>query len=421
MDELTANDPEGELKVASLKSGLANAMKNYQGKVEGMKRTHYVQDKKDFEKEFMQWVNSDPQTKEKYGHILSDITAQYDIIRKTKDRDNVIGMLQGLSGTQLNVAAMIYNICREMEKPKKERDPGYTDKAIEQGKARLQYAYANYYEPLEKALLVRVLNMINELPEGQRITELDYIFNEGKSIEEWADDAFSSSRLDDLEYAQMLFDKSSEELEALHDPFIMILSNTYNFMQDYNDMYEVFAANVTELRKQYIDALYEWKGETLYPDANGTMRFTWGPVKGYSPDDAIWYKPFTTLTGVINKNTGEEPFDAPEGLVKLYKSKDFGGWTDPDLNDVPVAFTHMGDITGGNSGSPAMNAKGEIIGVVFDGNYEAMISDWQYDYDLQRVISVDIRYCLFIADKFGHAGFILDEMGVSRPGQSLKK
>lgn len=421
MDELTENDPDGKLKVANLKAGLANALKNYQGKVDGMKRTNYVQDKKDFEKVFMKWVNNDPVTKEKYGHILTDITAQYDIIRKTKDRDNVIGILQGLSSTQLNVAGMIYNICREMEKPKKERNPGYTERAIEQGKARLQYAYANYYEPLEKAMMIRTLKMVDELSGEQRIKELDYIFKSGKSIEKWVDDAFVSSKLDDLEYATALFEKSSKELETLDDPFIMIMANTYDFMEDYDDMYNAFAANVTELRKEYIDALYEWKGETLYPDANGTIRFTWGPVKGYSPDDAIWYRPFTSLTGMINKNTGEEPFDAPDGLVKLYKSKDYGGWTDPDLKDVPVAFTHMGDITGGNSGSPALNAKGEIIGVVFDGNYEAMISDWQYDYDLQRVISVDIRYCLFIAEKFGNASFILDEMGVSRSGHSHKK
>jgi hypothetical protein len=175
---------------------------------------------------------------------------------------------------------------------------------------------------------------------------------------------------------------------------------------------ETFAANVTDLRKEYINALYEWKGSNLYPDANGTIRFTYGNVKGYAPKDAVWYKPFTSLKGVVEKDTGEEPFDAPDKLIKLYKAKDFGSWADPDLNDVPVAFTHMADITGGNSGSPVMNARGEIIGVAFDGNYEAMISDWQYDYDLQRTISVDIRYVMFITQKFGNADFLLKEMGV---------
>jgi len=145
------------------------------------------------------------------------------------------------------------------------------------------------------------------------------------------------------------------------------------------------------------------------------LRFTSGNIKGYSPADGVMYSPFTTLKGVIQKNTGEEPFNVPDKLTELYNKKDYGRWEDPNLKDVPVAFTHQCDITGGNSGSPVMNAKGELIGLAFDGNYEAMISDWQYDYDLQRVISVDIRYVLFVTEKFSNAGFILNEMGLSHP------
>jgi S1-C subfamily serine protease len=115
---------------------------------------------------------------------------------------------------------------------------------------------------------------------------------------------------------------------------------------------------------------------------------------------------------MVAKNTDEEPFNAPAGLIDLYNKKDYGRWTDPELKEVPLAFTLMADITGGNSGSPVMNARGEIVGVVFDGNYEAMISDWQYDYDIQRAIAVDIRYVLFITEKYGKAGFILKEMGL---------
>jgi hypothetical protein len=150
----------------------------------------------------------------------------------------------------------------------------------------------------------------------------------------------------------------------------------------------------------------------MYSDANFTIRFTWGPVKGYKPADAVWYYPFTSLNGVLGKNTGIEPFNAPPELVNLQKTKDFGKWADPDLNDVPVAFLNQCDITGGNSGSPVMNGKGEIIGVAFDGNYEAMISDWQYDYELQRCIAVDIRYVLWIMDVYAGAGHLVNEMTI---------
>ncbi len=414
MDEYTKNDPEGKLKVASFRAGLSNVLKNYQGKVDGMKKTDFVQKKLDFEKEFMAWVNSKPETKEKYGALLNNIKKQYVPLAKTNERDNVFGILQGLGGTQVGVAFQIYFTAKEMQKPESERQPGFTEKSVEQSADNLKYAYANYYEPVDKALLVRALNMANKLPEGQRIIGLDYIFKDNsRTIEQFVDDAYKTSKLNDPDYAKTLFSKSGKELLALNDPFIKIAANTYPLVEEIQNFNEKFAANVTDLRKQYIDAIYEWKGSTLYPDANGTMRFTSGPVKGYMPEDAVWYYPFTTLKGVIAKNTGVEPFNAPQGLIDLYNKKDYGKWTDPELKDVPVAFLSQCDITGGNSGSPVMNAKGNLIGVAFDGNYEAMISDWQYDIDLQRTISVDIRYVLFITEKFGHAGFILDEMGVS--------
>ncbi len=414
MDILTENDPEGKIKVAGLRSGLANAEKNYRGKVEGMQKTHYVKKKLKFEKEFTTWVNGDAERSEQYGHILPDIEKLYVKLDQTRLRDDQIGNLQGLSGTQLAIGGRAYLIAKELEKPKKERKPGYSEKTIEKVVNQLQYSYMGYFEPVDKAMLVRSLIEVNELPDGQRIEELQYIFDDYPSIEAFVEKAYAASNLDDLEYTKKIFTMSSKELEALNNPLIEMTAKVYPLLQEYEVNYSQFGAEVTDLRKQYITALYEWQGSDMYPDANSTIRFTAGPVMGYEPTDAVWYKPFTSLRGVLQKNTGEEPFDAPKKLAKLYKKKDFGQWMDPDLDDVPVAFLHQCDITGGNSGSPVMNAKGEIIGVAFDGNYEAMIGDWQYDPILQRTISVDMRYVLFVTEKFADAGFILDEMGVQR-------
>jgi hypothetical protein len=323
--------------------------------------------------------------------------------------------MQGLGGTLMGIAVQLYRTADEMSKPEKDRDPGYNEKNVEQQVENLQYAYANYYEPADKAIMVYMLNQAAKLPADQRINGLETVLsNKSQSVEKFVDEAYKTSRLADVEYVKTLFKLSPKELEALNDPFINLTVSLFPEFKQNDKASQAFAANITELRKQYIEALYEWKGGNLYPDANGTMRFTYGPIRGYDPADAVTYHPFTSLKGVIDKNTGKEPFNAPEGLVSLYKNKDFGRWMDPQRKDVPVAFTHMADITGGNSGSPVMNAKGEIIGVAFDGNYEAMISDWQYDYDIQRTISVDIRYVMFILDKFSKADFLLKEMGVAK-------
>jgi len=414
-DQLTKGNHEAQLKVASLTKGLANVMKNYQGKVDGMKKTHFYEKKLEFEKEFVKWANGKPGTKTKYADILAKEKAEYVVLEGTKDRDNVFGILQGLSGTPLSVAQQSIYFAQEREKPEDERKPGFSEEAIDQNIEGLQYTYANYFEPVEKALMVRTLKMANELPHNQRITGLEYIFNDhSNTVEQFVDKAFKASKLVDMNFAKSLFKKSTKELKDLNDPFINMAFSIDPIATEIQNTNEKFAANVTDIRKVYLDGLYEWKGTNMYPDANGTKRFTWGKVRGYRPADAVWYYPFTTLEGVVEKNTDIEPFNAPAQLADLYNKKDLGKWFNPALKDVPVAFLNQCDITGGNSGSPVLNAKGEICGVAFDGNYESMISDWQYDYALQRCINVDIHYVLFITEKVGKAGFLLDEMGVVR-------
>jgi hypothetical protein len=415
LEETTKNNHEGEIKVAGLKKGLANVMKNNQGKVDGMKKTRFYEKKLEFEKQFQAWANSQPERKAKYGDILKKEKAEYEVLAKTKTRDNVFGVFQGLAGMPLTAAQNLLYFAQQKDKPAGERDPGYTEENIARTIENLPFTYNNYFEPADKALFVRALKMAAKLPADQRITGIEYILQDGSMTpEQFADQAFKTTRLTDMEFTKTLFDKSVKELEALNDPFIRMAISMDPMSEEMNEINRRFGANVVALRKIYLEGLFEWKGTGLYPDANSTIRFTWGRVKGYKPRDAVWYDPFTTFAGVVEKNTGMEPFDAPADLVALYDRKDLGRWADPAMKDIPVAFLSQCDITGGNSGSPIMNGKGEIVGVAFDGNYESMISDWQYDLKLQRCISVDIHYVLFITEKLGKAGFILDEMGVRK-------
>ena len=174
---------------------------------------------------------------------------------------------------------------------------------------------------------------------------------------------------------------------------------------------EVLAA----ARKTYTAGLLEWKEkEPSYPDANFTMRLTYGTVGGYSPRDGVIYKHYTTLDGVMEKEDPDNwEFVVPEKLKELWKNEDFGMYARED-GKMPVAFLSNNDITGGNSGSPIMNAKGELIGLAFDGNWESMSSDVMFEPALQRCINVDIRYVLFIVEKFGGAKWLIDEMKIEK-------
>ncbi len=412
MDEVTQDDPNGKIKVAGLRAGLANTLKNYQGNIDGMTKTHFVDQKIAFEKELMTFLKSDAKLNLKYGSVLEGIKGLYMELAKTKTKDDLLQRSSLFGGTLYSIASQIVGVAEERAKPAKEREPGFSERDVQRAAEQLPMRYLGYYEPFDKAMMKRFLKKAGALPEGLKIKGLDYIFNSGVPVDEFVEKAYAATKLADAEYTKGLYSKSLKELEALKDPMITLAVALYGELDAYGKRNEIFSAKVTELRKEYLNALYAWKGEGLYPDANSTMRFTYGNVAGYVPADAVQYKPFTTLKGVIEKNTGVEPFDMPEKLAALHKARDFGRWADPRLNDVPVAFTCRCDITGGNSGSAVMNARGELIGLAFDGNYEAMTSDWQYDYQIQRCIAVDIRYVMFITEKFGEATWLLKEMGL---------
>lgn len=169
-----------------------------------------------------------------------------------------------------------------------------------------------------------------------------------------------------------------------------------------------FASKIDRLRLLYQQGMAEMKGLTPYPDANSTLRFTYGNVKGYSPREAEFRTPFTTLTGMFEKDTAVNPFDVPQKIKDLYAAKDFGRYG--ENNNVVVNFLATTDIIGGNSGSPVLNGSGEQVGLVFDGNYEGLGNDFYYDPNRNRTIAVDIRYVLWVTEKFGGAKWVVDEM-----------
>jgi hypothetical protein len=248
-----------------------------------------------------------------------------------------------------------------------------------------------------------------DLPELYKTIDADYQGN----IDAYVDELFKQSVFVSEEKLKAALAGDKKVLE--NDPAYVAGKNIADAIAKYNHEIEQYRSLYAKGQKQYIAGTLEMKaGKAMYPDANFTMRLTYGQVLNYSPKNAVIYDYITTLDGVMQK---EDPnnweFVVPAKLKELYNNNDFGQYALKD-GRMPVAFLTNNDITGGNSGSPVLNKNGELIGTAFDGNWEAMSGDIIFEPKLQRCINVDIRYTLFIMDKFGGAGYLLNEMNISK-------
>ena len=211
-------------------------------------------------------------------------------------------------------------------------------------------------------------------------------------------------------------DKSVAEFEQSKDPMIRFAVAMYDTNKQLRDAEKQLDGELMKVRPQYMAAIiayYHSLGKPVYADANSSLRVTYGNVKGYSPKDGLYAVPFTRLQGIAQKNTGVEPFDAPKAELKLIKDKAYGDYYVKALDSVPVNFLSTVDTTGGNSGSPTLNGRAELVGLLFDGVYESIIGDWNYDDDINRSIHVDSRYMLWVMKYLDHADNLLDEMVIT--------
>ena len=232
----------------------------------------------------------------------------------------------------------------------------------------------------------------------------------GQSVEEYVYKAMNSTKLFDINRIDEMLTVDCPD--NLSDPFItfsQLLNSDYAIIK--ND-YDRINGIISKLSAELYEVKKEWKRTNFIPDANSTLRLTYGYIKGYSPADAIYMKPVTTLEGVIDKSYLGGDYAIPDKLKTLYNAKDFGQFYNEELGSVPVGILYNMDTTGGNSGSPIMNAYGEMIGINFDRVFEATINDFAWNEDYSRSIGVDIRYVLWITQKLGGADYLLAEMGV---------
>lgn len=416
MTEFGKHDKAIELSLASRIKGLANTMKNYRGKLKGLNKIDIIGQKKAEEKLLQDYINSDAMLKEKYGNLFNEIAGQFDKIDRNAQADLWVRQISNFS-TTVSLASFLVDYCNEMQKLDNMRQPAFQEKNINRTLARVTGARGTYYPEIEEAMLEKMLNDAKEFKAVSRVKAVDELLasnNDNKSLKQIIDGTFLNSKLTDEEYFTSLLGKKPEELAAMNIPAINFAMKLIAQRHDLDDENANIEGTLNRLYGDLLDVKMMWKKTNFIPDANSTLRLTYGHIKGYSPADAVYYSPITTLDGVFEKNSfGGEEFRVPEKLRELYEKKDFGKFLDKKLNSIPVAMLYDMDTTGGNSGSPIMNAYGELVGVNFDRAFEATINDFAWNEAYSRSIGVDIRYVLWITQKVGGANNLLKEMGVN--------
>ena len=400
-------DPKIKIQYASKYSGSSNGWKKWQGMKLAFDKLDIIGRAQQEEEEFTKWVNSDKKgiRQKKYGKALEDLAKSLEAGKE----DNMAFTTAYESIYRIELTNFGQSFHRHVTKEIKGGKD--TLAAIDEAYKAIAAQYPDYSVTTDRKVAKAMLNFYREnaKPENH-IKGLSEDF-QTIDINAFVDGMFDNSAFVSAESLRMAIDEKGAGI--LQDPACTVGMSIFDVCMGAQRKSAKSSLELAEARKTYTAGLLEWKGKApTYPDANFTMRFTYGSVKGYSPKDAVLYRYYTTLDGVMEKEDPDNwEFVVPARLKELWKNGDFGPYALED-GKMPVAFLSNNDITGGNSGSPVMNAKGELIGLAFDGNWESMSSDVMFEPDLQRCINVDIRYVLFIIEKFGGAKWLVDEMKI---------
>jgi hypothetical protein len=412
MEEMSQADRSVAIRLASAIKGLANTYKNYQGKLLGVKRLDLVEKRRQEETKLTGFIAADATRQARYGSVLAGIDSCYRETIARFDRDRLMDALLG-SSSLLSTAYTLYQSSIEMAKPDLERDSAFMERNLLRTKERIPLSLANYYYPKDRLFLGELIEKFRALPPVQQPEGIrDLLRN--KKLPGLLDGYFAKSRLKEGEWAIQQFGKSTAELLRTGDPFIALAAALYPDFQAQREFRRAHGARLEKLMADYIEIKQAYSGHSFIPDANSTLRFTYGHIRGYSPRDAVYYAPFTSLRGMIEKNTGAEPYQAPASLLKAHADGQLNPYLADGLGDVPVDILYDMDTTGGNSGSPVLNRRGELVGLNFDRAFEATINDYAWSASYSRSIGVDVRFILWVLDKISGARTLLDEITASQ-------
>ena len=404
MWEARMADPTVNLQYASKYASSSNGWKKWQGEELAFEKLDIIGRQEQKEADFMKWVNEKKKRRDAYGDAIQTIA---DAVASASEANKAYNLLtESIYRIEAVGFASNFGSAYRRAQSQGKDEAG----AIEDAIAAVSRSFKDYNEALDRKEGVALFKhyLANVKPE-------DKISIDG--LDESQVEPFIKYFFDNTAFTseEKLREKIKSYDDFLKDPAINLYNAIAGAAMKLTPAINASAGPIAEASKAYTKGMMEWKAdEPSYPDANSTMRLTYGTVKSYSPKDGVLYKHYTTLKGVIEKeNNDDYEFRVPARLHEIYVNKDYGQYAN-DKGELPACFLINCDITGGNSGSPVMDADGNLIGLAFDGNWESMSSDVMFEPDLQRCICVDIRYVLLLLDKFGGAGYLLDEMNIIR-------
>lgn len=411
MEKAGAKDRAVALKHASRSKSLANVEKRSRGQLQGLKRAGIVPTRTASEGALQNFIDSKSALKEKYGTVLADINAVYSEMSTNGQWEIELAQLRQACRA-IAFGFYLYDAAVERAKPDLEREAPYMDRNFAQSSQEVRVAMSDWHAPTDHIMLTGMLERLCRKPQAQTIPALKELASNLAGINSKADELINSTTLGDPAFLETCLKKTPEELKALNDPLLKLVIELYPTWTELRSLDKTREGRLNQLYGSLIDVKQQFESASFIPDANATLRFTSGHVRSYSPSDAVIRTPISTLKGVMEKTTGIEPFDTPQAVLDKFAAGDFGSFVHPRLGQVPVAILYDTDTTGGNSGSPVLNAKGHLVGVNFDRCFEATINDFAWNTDYSRSIGVDIRYMLWITGTVYNGKHLLTEMGV---------
>ncbi len=402
MWEAMCADPSVQLKYADKYASSANGWKKWQGEELAFANLDIIGREEAKEAQLKAWIDADPARKELYGDPVKEIAKT---VNKNAEANRLVTLISEAPASIeiINLAAGLFNVYSRALRAGTD-----STAAFQQGLEAIKGEYRDYVVDIDRKEAVAMLEFYrNRAPKENYLEGLDAPFAE-LDIPAYVNQLFDNSRF--TSYEKLATAQNFSEL--VEDPAVKLYNSVISaLMKPYMSLYSLPDTKYNEARKHFAGALMEWqKGKAMYPDANSTMRLTYGHVLPYSPKDGLQYLYYTTAKGLLEKEDPENPeFILPAAVKERLLAADYGRWADKD-GSLHTCFLTNNDITGGNSGSPVLDAKGNLIGLAFDGNWESMSSDVMFEPELQRCICVDIRYVLWLVEKVGGASNIINEL-----------